>query len=72
MLFRSLGESGEFHERRIYDDQNTFNLLNIAADVLGRSLILIHLHVSGVVIFRKKFKVNIQYIEEPSLVVKRV
>ena len=35
-----LGESGEFHERRIYDDQNTFNLLNIAAVVLGKAVTL--------------------------------
>lgn len=30
-----LGETGEFNQRRIYDDQNTFDLLRVASEVLG-------------------------------------
>lgn len=32
-----LGESGEFNQRRIYDDQNTFDLLRVVSEVLGLS-----------------------------------
>ncbi|PFX22669.1 guanylate cyclase soluble subunit beta-1-like [Stylophora pistillata] len=32
-----LGETGEFNQRRIYDDQNTFDLLRVASEVLGLS-----------------------------------
>lgn len=32
-----LGETGEFSQRRIYDDQNTFDLLRVASEVLGLS-----------------------------------
>lgn len=31
-----LGEANEFNERRIYDDQNTSDLLTIAVEVLGK------------------------------------
>jgi hypothetical protein len=31
-----LGEANEFNERRIYDDQNTTDLLTIAVEVLGK------------------------------------
>ena len=30
-----LGETGEFNQRRIYDDQNTFDLLRVISEVLG-------------------------------------
>lgn len=32
-----LGETGEFNQRRIYDDQNTFDLLRVVSEVLGLS-----------------------------------
>lgn len=32
-----LGETGEFNQRRIYDDQNTFDLLRVVSEVLGVS-----------------------------------
>lgn len=34
-----LGDEYEFNERRIYDDQNTTDLLTIAVDVLGREAV---------------------------------
>lgn len=33
-----LGEANEFNERRIYDDQNTSDLLTIAVEVLGTGI----------------------------------
>ena len=31
-----LGETGEFNQRRIYDDQSTFDLLRVISEVLGK------------------------------------
>ena len=38
-----LGETGEFNQRRIYDDQNTFDLLRVASEVLGEYIVFSYL-----------------------------
>lgn len=41
-----LGETGEFSQRRIYDDQNTFDLLRVASEVLGEyTFVLVYMDV---------------------------